>query len=73
MHHSCKSDSQAFLEARTRMHALNASMKGLGYVESSFTLCIHILSKGEMWGVVIAFPDLQGEQLHTFRMQGLNQ
>ena len=50
------------------MHALNASMKGLGYVESSFTLCIHILSKGEMWGVVMAFPDMQDEQLHTLRI-----
>jgi len=68
MHHSCKSDSQALLEVRTRVHALNASMKGLGYVESSFTLCIHILSKGEMWGVVMAFPVMQDEQLHTLRM-----
>ena len=68
MHHSCKSDSQALLEVRTRMHALNASMKGHGYVESGFTLCIHILSKGEMWGVVMAFPDMQDEQLHTLRI-----
>jgi len=73
MHHSCKSDSQALLEARTRMHALNASVKEHGLVELSFTLCIHNLSEDKTRGVVIAFPDLQGEQLHTFRMQGLNQ
>lgn len=68
MHHSCKSDSQALLEVRRRFHALKASMNEHGYAEPSFTLCMLILSENKMRGIVIAFPDLQGEKLDTFRM-----
>ena len=60
MNHSCKTDSQALFEVRTRVNSLNASMNEHGYAEPRFTLCMLILSENKMRGVVMEFPDLTG-------------
>ena len=71
--HSCKTDLQELLEVRPRVCAIDASMKGLEYLKLSIILCIHILPEHETSGVANPFPDLGGEIVVTFRMDGVSQ
>ena len=71
--HSCKTDLQELHEVRPRVCAIDASMKGLQCVKLSIILCMIILSEHETSGVANPFPDLGGEILVTFRMDGVSQ